>query len=448
MRIQELTNSSNVMRNSLLVLILIIFCGLFTSCYNRRHYIWDTREYLSVERYTNIRQAPSEKSRKIDFVGSSTGRYDTLIRYNNEWYEIRLISGVSGYVPSKSVSLETEEYCVREKNYRDYLEDWEQTFALNIIDFCVGNDRTKSKPSFGLILITMILVLITVLIANNDNWWDVAKKRRWLIYAMVMLSNLLLIYIFFFTTFFTDKVERPEGKHLIDGIFLINVLYTLLYLAFKFCGAIALWITFVNTFKGFLDTGTDLVSHTKRKKFIAILIDMFKNPNPLYHAIGNAIALSFALICVYWIRKFSNFAIILIILWNLIFFVIYIVYIIKRGGGFLRCLIAIVLYFVCLIPAFAYTIVTIKFYFIIVCGALVFEMFMSGGGSFIGGLLDNSSSSSSSSDNSNTETETYTEIFVPGEISSRKIKHYNNWEGVDDLGNHWTRNSDNSWEKD
>lgn len=438
------------MRKPLLVLILTVFCGLFTSCYNRYHYIWDTCDAYYVEMYTDIRQEPSEKSRKIDFVGSSTykygTRYDTLIQYNDEWYEIRLISGESGYVPSKSVQLKTEEYCVREKNYRDYLEDWEQTFALNIIDFCVGNDRTKSKPSFGLILITMILVLITVLIANNDNWWDVAKKRRWLIYAMVMLSNLLLIYIFFFTTFFTDKVERPEGKHLIDGIFLINVLYTLLYLAFKFCGAIALWITFVNTIKGFLGTDPVSLSHTKRKKFRAIFLNMFKNPNPLHHAIGNTIALCFTLICVYWIRRLTNFAIILIILLNLVFIVTYIVYIIKRRGGFLRCLIAIVLNLVCLIPAFAYTVVTIKLYFIILCGAVVIEIFMSGAGGAIGSILNNSSSSSSSGDNS--DTETYTEVYLPGEIGSRKIKHNNSWSGVDDLGDSWTKNWNGDWEKD
>lgn len=400
------------MKNICFFILLTLLCGLFTACDSYDDYIYDTREVFYIDNCQNavsVRESPSTKANVLAQPKKYTA-LEQAVPFNDEWHKVTLSSGETGYVLSKYISSEMEEYRVRKKNCKDDLVEYEQAISVFFLDLCEANGDAKMKRSKWVELIAIILVFASVIYLTCKE----EAIPSWKIYVFALLPNLLYTYIFFFTSYFTSDIEYT----IIMGIFI---------LLFKLLGAISMWGIYWKAI-------TELVGNNSK-------------PKPKLLIKGNLVALVLVMVCAYWIEGWSDYAVILAGIWNVVFLILYLYYIVKNQGGGSRCLILVILTLVCLPPTIVCTILTLRFYFWIICGILIVDAVVGALPGAIEGAFSSGSSGGLSSSSSDEEVKEYTEVSVPGEFGFRRIEHYNDWSGRDQCGDHWEKNWDGTWSK-
>lgn len=402
------------MKNVVFFILLVLFCGFFTACDDTDDYVYETREVFYVANCQNsvsLRQYPSVKAKTVAEPQKHT-ELKSAVPYDNEWHKVTLSSGETGYILSKYIDSKTEQKSLRKKNYKDDLEEENQSLALFFIDLCGG----KREFSVLFMLMTIILVFVCGCILLLHAFRD-RRGGGWKVYALALLPNLCLIYVYFFTTYFYFDGEE------LDYCWILSIIIGILAILFNLFGVFFIWSSFVGAMAEVLDNSS----------------------KPRLQVKGNLVALSIVMVCAYWIEKLTDIAIIFVVIWNVAFLLFYLVYIIRYRGGLVRCFIVIVLTLVCLPPAIVCTILTLKLYFWIICGMLLLDVFFLGAPGALEGW--NKASSFSNGSGADSEAKDYTEIDVPGEIGLRRIKHDNDWSGRDECGNRWEKNWDGTWSK-
>jgi hypothetical protein len=131
---------------------------------------------------------------------------------------------------------------------------------------------------------------------------------------------------------------------------------------------------------------------------------------------------------------------------NVVFFVLYLVEAIKSGqiSGYFATLF---LWIICIVPTIAFTVIALEIIFALVCCLFVISAILSGGGRSSSSRSSSSDDSYSSSSSCDSDVDTYSTVYLPGEMTGRRIKHHNDWSGRDDCGDEWEKNWDGTWSK-
>jgi hypothetical protein len=397
-------------KNTILFVLLLFLAGLFTACDDSSDYIYETHEVFYIDnckKSVSLRQSPSTTAKVLVKVKKNT-KLDQVIPFNEEWHKVTLTSGETGYILSKYISSKIEKERVRRKNDRDDLEEEGQTLALSIIDWYEGDGRTKSNFPHWLSIVVSILTFVV-------GWFgwkhlsDEAIVPIWVTYMLTLFNSGLLTYIIFY----------GEASSL-DVHWLIGILFLGLFL---FAVAL-LWVNLLGLTVELLD-GSDYA---------------------YYHVLSNVVAVIVTMICGYWIEGSTDIVIILAILLNVVFFVLYLVEAIKSGqlSGYFATLF---LWIICIVPTIAFTVIALEIIFALVCCLFVISAILSGGGRSSSSRSSSSDDSYSSSSSCDSDVDTYSTVYLPGEITGRRIKHHNDWSGRDDCGDEWEKNWDGTWSK-
>ena len=399
------------MKNVVFFILLVLFCGLFTACDDSDDYVYETREVFYVANCQNsvsLRQYPSVKAKALAKPRKNT-ELKSAVPYDDEWHKVTLSSGETGYILSKYIDSKTEQKRLRRKNDRDDLVAKNQIITLSIIDWYEGDNRTKGNCPAWLSIITLVLTLVVGWLGwthlSND-----AVVPVWVTYVLTLINSGLLTYIAFYT-----KDAELDPHWLIGLLLLVVFLFAILLL----------WVNLLGLTVELLD-GSDYA---------------------LYHVQGNVFAVIVAMVCGYWIEGWADIVVVLAIVWNIVFLVLYLVEAIK-SDQILGYFATLFLWIVCIVPTIVFTTIALEIIFMLACCLFVISALLSGGGRSSSSSSSSSSCSDSSSCTSDVETKEYTEVDVPGEMSLRRIEHDSTgYSGRDQWGDHWEKNWDGTWSK-
>ena len=337
-------------------IFVFLMVALFaTSCEkDADDYVWEQRTIYQVGNcndVVNLRKAPTTKSVVIRKLSKGT-QLSVVEHENDEWSKVQTSEGYCGYLSSQFIVERTAKYKVREKTDRDDLEYANQMITLALID--IYNSQERTGDSIWLVVVCYVLALICG-VAGSESFEDsfsdalyVVLKRRYFSvkllvkYLLILVNGCGLFYIALFFDYQTWDLNFIVGLLLIVGFFI---------------GVTALWIAIVGVTSELLHGSKYVISHV----------------------IGNLVIIVIALICGYWIEGLTDFIIVMGIIMNVVFLILYLIEA-RNKDIILKGLAVIPLWIVCFIPTMIFTVLAVQILFAIICGLLVLALFAMGGG--------------------------------------------------------------------
>ena len=314
-------------------------------------YVWEQRTIYQVGNcndVVNLRKAPTTKSVVIRKL--SKGTQLSVVEYeNDEWSKVQTSEGYCGYLSSQFIVERTAKYKVRKKTDRDDLEYANQRITLSLLDFYNSQERTGDAT--WLVIICSIIALVCGIVgcvSFEESYSDFIYRNS---FNGRILFNYILTIIngcgLFYLALHFDHEEWDVG-----------IIVGLLLIVGFFIGVIALWFALIGVTSELLEGSKYVIPHV----------------------FGNLIAVVLALMCGYWIEGLSDFIIIMGILMNVVFLILYMTEA-GRKRIILKGLAVIPLWMICFIPTIIFTALAVQILLAIFAGLLVLSIFAMGGGS-------------------------------------------------------------------
>lgn len=330
---------------ALLITMSVLLSGLLTSCDDSDEWIWDTSTTYHIDNCkvaVYMRKEPKQKAKTITRLKKAT-QLANVEYYNDEWSKVVSMQGDTGFVRSKYIESETNRYKVRKKTDIDDLIVEKQDLTLSIINLYNSQQRTEC-PTW-LIVVGCILTLIAggmgISYIDSD---DDDTIPLWLTYSVTFINGAVLSYIAFFTEGDFDSWDLN---------WFVSILLVIGFLILVFL----LWAALMGTTSGMLHGSSFAGIHAKFLCF----------------------GISAAMLCGFWIESWTDIVILILIIGNIIFFILYLVDAIKNDC-ILNFLAIIPLWAVCLLPTIVFTTMALQIVFILACAMLCLGALASGGG--------------------------------------------------------------------
>lgn len=367
-------------------LLSVLFIGcVIVSCDDSNDYVYENRtvHYVNCNSAVNLRETPSKNGKIIRALRKDT-RLEKVEYVNSEWCKVETQSGETGYMHKKYVDTKSVNERVRRKNDIDDLRDKGQIITLKLLDFFEDRDEQREGNSVFFVLICVILTFVGI----ATIWpYDDIYIPVWIPYLISLVNGVMLLYLIFFLGF-------PD----VDIHWLISIIILVVFLL----GVVSLWCT---------------------PMFITVRM-LGCSSNALLHTKGTIICILISTVCGYWIESLTDVAVVVTIIWNIVFLFLYMIDAIKKNR-FASFLAILLLWAVCIIPAIVLTVFALKILFLIAC--LFFVLFAlaqpsgrSSGGGSSEYYIDGSRVISESGD----ERETY---------DGRKWRRGNSWDEWDEI---------------
>lgn len=312
-------------------------------------YVWEQRTIFRVGNCNgavNLRKDPTTESAIIGKLSKGT-QLSVVESENDEWSKVQTSEGYSGYMSSQFIVESTGRYKVREKTDRDDLESANQQITLHLLDFFNSKERTGDAT--WLLIVCSILALVCgvagcISLDEADSYFNMGSfsVRLLITYILNIINGCGLFYL---------------ALHFDHQTWDVGVIVGLLLIVGFFIGVIALWIALIGVTSELLE----------ESKYV------------FPHVFGNLIAVVLALICGYWIEGLSDFIIIIGILMNVVFLILYMTEA-GRKRIILKGLAVIPLWMICFIPTIIFTALAVQILLAIFAGLLALSIFAMGGG--------------------------------------------------------------------
>lgn len=322
-----------------------------TSCEkDASDYVWEQRTIYQVGNcngVVNLRKAPTTKSVVIRKLSKGT-QLAVVEPENDEWSKVQTSEGDSGYLSSQFIVEKTAKYKVREKTDRDDLEYANQHITLSLLDFYNSQERTGD--------ITWLVIICSIIAVGCGIAGCVSLEESFShsIFRRSFNGRLLIEYIF---TIINGCGLLYLALHFDYEVWDVGIIVGLLLIIGFFIGVIALWLALIGVTSELLDGSRYVIPHV----------------------FGNLIVVVLSLICGYWIEGLSDFAIILGILMNVVFLILYMTEAGKKRIT-LKGLAVIPLWMICFVPTIIFTALAVQILLAIFAGLLVLSIFAMGGG--------------------------------------------------------------------
>lgn len=347
------TLNKHLFINYIFIFLMVVLFA--TSCEkDADDYVWEQRTTYQVgncNNLVNLRKEPTTKSAIVAKLSKGT-KLTVVEIEDDEWSKVQTSEGSCGYLSSQFIVETTGQYKVREKTDRDDLEYANQMITLSLID--IYNSQKRTGDLIWLVVVCSVLALICG-VAGYESFEDsfsdalyVVLNRRY--FSVKLLVKYLLILVngvgLFYVALFFDHQTWD-----------LNLIVGLLLIAGFFIGVTALWLALVGV--------TSELLHGS--KYV------------IYHVLGNLATIVIALICGYWIEGLTDFVILMGIIMNVVFLILYLIEA-NNKDIILKGLAVIPLWIVCFIPTMIFTVLAVQILLAIIFVLLVLSLFAMGGG--------------------------------------------------------------------